>query len=42
LIQRGGEVVLQMLANVQQKTIQPILAATVASGSLVHTDEYDI
>ena len=31
-----------MLANVQQKTIRPILAATVALGSLVHTDEYDI
>ena len=25
LIQRGGEVVLQMLANVQQATIQPII-----------------
>ena len=31
-----------MLANVQQNTIRPILAATVALGSLVHTDEYDI
>jgi transposase len=34
--------VLKMLANVQQKTIQPILVATVATGSLVHTDEYGI
>ena len=31
-----------MLANVQQKTIRPILAATIATGSLVHTDEYAI
>jgi hypothetical protein len=30
-----------MLAHVQQKTIQPILVATVAIGSLVHTDEHD-
>jgi transposase len=35
-------VVLQMLANVQQQTIRPIIAATVAAGSLVCTDEYDI
>jgi hypothetical protein len=35
-------VVLQMLANVQQKTIQPIIQATVAQGTLVYTDEYDI
>ena len=31
-----------MLANVQQRTIQPIIKATVAKGTLVHTDEYDI
>jgi transposase len=42
LIQRGGEVVLRMLANVQQATIQPIIASTVARGSLIYTDEYDI
>jgi transposase len=35
-------VVLQMLANVQQRTIQPIIRATVAQGTLVYTDEYDI
>jgi transposase len=35
-------VVLQMLANVQQQTIRPIIAATVAAGALIHTDEYDI
>src|SRR4051794_25616999 len=42
LIQRGGQVVLRMLANVQQKTIEPIIGATVARGALVYTDEYDI
>jgi transposase len=35
-------VVLQMLANVQQRTIQPIIQATVAQGTLVYIDEYDI
>ena len=42
MIQRGGQVVLQMLANVQQRTIQPIIAARVAKGAGVHTDDYDI
>ena len=42
LIQRGGQVVLRMLANVQQKTIQPIIEAAVAKGARIHTDEYDI
>ena len=31
-----------MLANVQQKAITPIIKATVAEGTLVHTDEYSI
>ncbi len=31
-----------MLANVQQATIKPIITAAVASGTLVHTDEYSI
>jgi transposase-like protein len=42
MIQRGGEVVIQMLANVQQKTIKPIIQATVSAGTLIYTDEYDI
>lgn len=42
MIQRGGEVVIRMLANVQQKTIQPIIQATVSPGTLIYTDEYDI
>src|SRR3954452_5346240 len=42
LIQRGGPVVLRMLANVQQITIQPIIEAAVATDTLVHTDEYGV
>jgi transposase-like protein len=42
MIQRGGEVVLHLLANVQQTTIQPILEQTIQLGSLIFTDEYDI
>jgi len=40
LIQRGGQVVLRMLANVRQGTIMPIITAAVTPGTLVHTDEY--
>jgi transposase-like protein len=42
LIQRGGEVILHMLANVQQATIHPIIEKTIAKDTLIHTDEYDI
>jgi transposase-like protein len=42
MIQRGGEVVLHMLPNVQQVTIRPIIERTVGCGSLVYTGEYDI
>jgi transposase-like protein len=42
MIERGGESVIRMLENVQQVTIQPLLTSTVAPGSLVYTDEYDI
>jgi hypothetical protein len=42
MIQRGGQVVLKMLANVQQTTIKPIIEAGVANGALIHTEEYDI
>ncbi|MEP7289789.1 MAG: transposase [Chloroflexota bacterium] len=40
LMQRRGEVGIQMLDNVQQKTIQPIIARLVATGSTFYTDEY--
>src|SRR3954447_9135329 len=42
LLQRGGDVVVRMLANVQQTTIRPVIEGTVAKGALVHTDEYDV
>ncbi|MGA9800158.1 MAG: IS1595 family transposase [Terriglobales bacterium] len=42
LIQRGGQVLLHMLENVQQTTIKPVIAACVAQGSQIYTDEYDI
>ena len=42
MIQRGGEVVMGMLANVQQKTIEPIIVSAIAPGTMVYTDEYDI
>lgn len=42
LLQRGGKVVLHMLSNVQHKTIKPIITQTLAQGTLIHTDEYNI
>lgn len=42
LIQRGDQAILHMLANVRQATIKPVITAAVASGTLVHTDEYGI
>ena len=41
-IQRGGELVIRMLENVQQKTIEPLFRQFVKPGSLVYTDEYNI
>ena len=42
MIQRGGQVVMKMLANVRQATIKPVILGGVATGALIHTDEYDI
>lgn len=42
MLQRGGEVVIRRLANVQQTTIAPLLRATIAAGTQGYTDEYDI
>ncbi len=42
MVQRSGQVVIRMLSNVQQKTIKPVIEATVAKGTLVFTDEYNI
>jgi transposase len=40
MIQRGGAVVMRMLANVQQRTIKPLIQATMAPGTCIDTDEY--
>jgi transposase-like protein len=42
MIQRSGEVVSRLLENVQQKTIKPLILQTVAAGTQVYTDEYNI
>jgi hypothetical protein len=42
MIQRGGAVVIRMLADVKQVTIGPLVRRTIAVGSMVYTDEYDI
>ncbi len=40
--ERGGQVSIQMLENVKQVTIEPIIKKTIAPDSLIYTDEYDI
>ena len=42
MIQRGGQVVIHLMANVKQQTIEPFIKDTIASGTLVYTDEYSI
>jgi transposase len=42
MIQRSGEVMIRMLADVKQKTIGPLIKQTITPGSVVSTDEYDI
>jgi transposase len=42
MLQRGGEVVIRMLENVKQVTIGPLIERTIAKGTLIYTDEYDI
>lgn len=42
MIQRGGQVAIQMLENVQQVTIKPLIQSTIAPGTLIYTDEYAI
>ncbi len=42
IIQRGGAVVIRMLPDVKQVTIEPVMKATIAPGTAVMTDEYDI
>jgi transposase-like protein len=42
MIERGGEVRIVMLENVQQQTIRPFIEATIEPGTVVNTDEYVI
>jgi transposase-like protein len=42
MMQRGGDVAIMMLANVQQATIAPFIKATITWGACIFTDEYDI
>ena len=42
MIQRCGDVMIQMLENVRQVTIEPIIKATIEPGTVIYSDEYDI
>lgn len=42
MMQRGGEVIIQMLSNVKQATIAPVIQKMVSPGTLIFTDEYSI
>ena len=42
MMQRGGQVVIGLLANVKQKTIEPFIKDTIVPGTRVYTDEYSI
>jgi transposase-like protein len=42
MMERGGQVLLKMLNNVQQRTIQPIIERHICKASLIYTDEYNI
>jgi transposase len=42
MIERGGQVVINLLANVKQKTIEPLIKDTIDPGTRVYTDEYSI
>ena len=42
MIQRNGDVFIQMLPNVQQVTIKPVMTKVIKPGTLIFTDEYDI
>ena len=38
MIQRGGAVVVRMLENVQQTTIQPLIEQFITPGTRIYTD----
>jgi transposase len=41
-VQRRGLIRLQVLDNVQQKTLEPIMKTSIVAGTLIYTDEYNI
>jgi len=42
MMQRGGQVVIKLLANGQPKTIEPFSKDPIIPGTLIYTDEYSI
>ncbi len=42
MIQRSGEVLIRMMANVRQASIRPFILASVEPGTQIYTDEYAI
>jgi transposase len=42
MIERGGQVIIKMLPDVKQQTIKPLITKSIAAGTTVMTDEYDI
>jgi transposase-like protein len=42
LLRCNGEVVIQMVLNVQHVTIKPLITQTIAPEGLIYTDEYEI
>ena len=39
MIERSGQVVIHLMANVKQKTIEPFIKDTIVPGTRVYTDE---
>ena len=42
MMQRSGQVVIRLMANVKQKTIEPLIKDTIMPGTRIFTDEYSI
>ncbi len=42
MIARGGQAVIRVLENMQQQTIEPSVKATIATDSLIYTNEYGV
>ena len=42
MIERSGKVIIKMLENVKQKTIEPIIKKFVEQNTQIYTDEYDV